>query len=435
MGFGVKAVRICVQGLWHLGTVTAACMASLGNDVVGLDHNSTTVDSLNQGIPPLYEPGLEKLIRQEISEGRLTFSSQTEEAVRDIELLWVAYDTPVDDDDKADVEYVFSRVENTLPHLPKGATILVSSQLPVGSVGRFETIAADRFSEKQLSFACSPENLRLGKALGVFLAPDRIVMGVRHQRDRKRLDSLLRPITDRIEWMSVESAEVTKHAINAFLATSVTFSNEIASICELVGADAKEVERGLKSEQRIGPKAYLSPGSAFAGGTLARDISFLNKIAEEKHLLTPLLSSIKKSNDEHKKWVSRRLLSIFPELSKISVAVWGLTYKPRTSTLRRSISVELCEWLLMKGVTVHIHDPVAGSLPLSLEKARRFDNALEAVKGVNALVVATEWEEYKKVSVEDLIQVAPDVTILDANRFLSSFVGDCSLRYVSVGKL
>ena len=426
-------MRICVQGLWHLGSVTAACMASLDHDVIGLDDSQATIARLNQGIPPLFEPGLSDLIRHGIDKGRLMFSSNFIEAVKNIELLWVTYDTPVDDDDNADVDFVVSKVEAILPFLPVGTIVLVSSQLPIGTLRRLESIAKIGFPEKDLSFACSPENLRLGKALNVFLNPDRIVVGVRSESDQERLCSLLHSITDRIEWMSVESAEMTKHAINGFLATSVTFANEIASICELVGADAKEVERGLKSEQRIGPKAYLSPGAAFAGGTLARDILFLNKIAEGEHVSTPLLCSVKKSNDEHRNWVKKRLHTLFPDLTKISVAVWGLTYKAGTDTLRRSLSVELCEWLVSKGVSVRVHDPAVKDLPPSLEKVQRTGDALEALKGVNALVISTEWEQYKQYLAEDIVQVTPGIIVLDANKFLSSLAGKSGLRYFAVG--
>lgn len=426
-------MKICVQGLWHLGSVTAACMASLDHDVIGFDDNAATITSLNQGIPPLFEPGLEDLTRQGITKGKLTFTSNPIEAVKNIELLWVTYDTPVDDDDNANVDFVLSKVEAILHFLPIATIVLISSQLPVGSIRRLEEIAKNCFPEKNILFACSPENLRLGKSLNAFLNPDRIVVGVRSQSDQDRLSFLLHTITDRIEWMSVESAEMTKHAINAFLATSVTFANEIASICELIGADAKEIERGLKSEQRIGPKAYLSPGAAFAGGTLARDISFLNNIAKDQRLSTPLLCSVKTSNNEHRKWVQRRLLSIFPDLSKISVAVWGLTYKPGTDTLRRSMSVELCEWLISKKVSVRVHDPAVKDLPPSLDKVHRTDNALEALKNVHVLVISTEWEEYKQYRAEDISQTTPGIIVLDANRFLSSLAGNSELRYFAVG--
>lgn len=427
-------MNVCVQGLWHLGTVTAACMASVGHRVVGLDFDASIVDGLNKGVPPLFEPGLEDLVKQEMTAGRLCFGVQPEKAVKDIEVLWIAYDTPVDDDDNADVDHVVARIEKTLPHLADGVTVLISSQMPVGSVARLETIARDRFPEKEIGFACSPENLRLGKALEVFLKPDRIVVGVRSVRDRERLERLLRPIMDRIEWMSVESAEMTKHAINAFLATSVTFANEIASICELVGADAKEVERGLKTESRIGPKAYLSPGAAFAGGTLARDVAFLNEVGAEKRLVTPLLSSIKASNDEHKQWVKRRLQSFFPDLRHTCVAIWGLTYKPGTDTLRRSMAVELCNWLIWQGVAVRVHDPAVRMLPAEWQgKVQRSEDELSTLKGAQVLVVSTEWPQYKAVTVDEMAAVSQGITVLDANRFLFHLAGDGRIRYVAVG--
>src|SRR3990167_1300173 len=204
--------------------------------------------------------------------------------------------------------------------------------MPVGSIRRLESIAQKLCPTKSIGFAYSPENLRLGKALDVFLKPDRIVVGVRSSQDKERIDRLLRPITDRIEWVSVESAEMTKHAINAFLAISVVFANEIASICELVGADAKEVEKGLKSEARIGPKAYLAPGGAFAGGTLARDVSFLTHIGATNERPTPLLSAVLTSNDVHRLWVRRTLERLLGALDGRCIAVWGLTYKPGTDT-------------------------------------------------------------------------------------------------------
>ena len=265
-------MRVCVQGLWHLGSVTAACLASVGHEIVGLDSDQTVISSLNEGKAPLFEPDLNPLITEGIQSGRLRFTSDMSTACKDAEILWVTFDTPVDDDDVADVNFVLNQVKSAVMLLSDGALVLVSSQLPVGSIAALENFIKEIAPNKHISFASSPENLRLGKALNVFLHPDRIIVGTRSAEDRIALEKLLSPITEKIEWMSVESAEMTKHAINAFLATSVTFANEIAAICELVGADAKEVERGLKSESRVGPKAYLSPGGPFAGGTLARDI-------------------------------------------------------------------------------------------------------------------------------------------------------------------
>src|SRR5262249_19142379 len=231
-------------------------------------------------------------------------------------------------------------------HLRDGAIVLVSSQLPVGSTARLAAMAP------RLRFACSPENLRLGKAIEVFTKPDRVIVGVRDMETRILLAQLFAPITSQLEWMTIESAEMTKHAINAFLAVSVTFANELASVCERVGADAKEVERGLKTESRIGPKAYLAPGAAFAGGTLARDVAFLTELGARHGLVLPLLGGVRPSNDAHQQWARRRLEDRLGSLAGATVAVWGLTYKPGTDTLRRSAAIELCRSLAAAGATV-----------------------------------------------------------------------------------
>lgn len=427
-------MKVCVQGLWHLGSVTAACLAAVGHDVVGLDADQKTIDGLNQGKAPLFEPGLDDLLQAGIANGRLRFTTNINDAAADAEVLWVAFDTPVDDEDRADVEFVLNQIKGVLPVLADEAVVLVSSQMPVGSIRKLETFVCENLPNKQLSFACSPENLRLGKALDVFLKPDRIVVGVRAEEARCKLEKLLLPVTDRIEWMSVESAEMTKHAINAFLATSVTFANEIASICELVGADAKEVERGLKTEMRIGPKAYLSPGGPFAGGTLARDIEFLGVASRAKHLATPLLSSVRASNDEHKNWVRRKLLERFPELKGVTVAIWGLTYKPGTDTLRRSLAVELCDWLIEQGATVHVHDPVVRQLPEHWSgRVINHSRALDAVAGVDVLVIGTEWPEFRQTAAGLLSAASPNLVVIDANRHLQTAAASLGLAYVAVG--
>jgi UDPglucose 6-dehydrogenase len=427
-------MNVCVQGLWHLGSVTAACLASIGHNVSGLDFDDDMIADLKKGIAPLFEPGLEALIQKGIDANQLRFSSQIDDAVENIDVLWIAYDTPVDEDDNADIDFVIAQVEKSLPMLPIDVTVLISSQMPVGSIQRLESIAKTQFPERNIGFACSPENLRLGRALDVFLNPDRIVVGVRTKREQEKLEKLLSPITDRIEWMSIESAEMTKHAINAFLATSVTFANEIAAICEQTGADAKEVERGLKTESRIGPRAYLSPGAAFAGGTLARDITFLNDIARRSFLITPLLSSVKPSNDEHKQWTRRKLLSMFPNLNGICVAIWGLTYKPGTDTLRRSMAVELCDWLIQSNVVVCFHDPAVKSIPANWQgRVRRSDEELGAVKGAQALIVGTEWQQYKEISVDAIVSAAAGIAVLDPNRFLSHLANDKRIKYLAVG--
>lgn len=427
-------MKVCVQGLWHLGSVTAACLASVGHDVVGLDADQATVEGLTHGRAPLFEPRLDQLLRAGIADKRLRFSAYSAAALAGAEILWVAFDTPVDDDDQADVEFVCNEIKAVLPLLDEGTVVLVSSQMPVGSIRKLEEFAHLTLPSKRLSFACSPENLRLGNAINVFLQPDRIVVGLRDTESRTTLERLLLPITDKIEWMSIESAEMTKHAINSFLATSVTFANEIAAICELVGADAKEVERGLKTEARIGPKAYLSPGGPFAGGTLARDIEFLGDASRAMNLVTPLLSSVQLSNDEHKNWVRRKLLEQFGELGGVTVALWGLTYKPSTDTLRRSLAVELCDWLLEQGAAVHVHDPAVQNLPerwSDMVISHRL--ALDALIEANVLVVGTEWPEFREEATKILTIAKPYLVVIDANRYLQASVVSAGLKYIAVG--
>ena len=428
-------MKVCVLGLWHLGSVTAACLASGGHQVTGLDLDEQVIANLGKGQPPLFEPGLEELVNKGISEKKLDFTTDIKKAVSGAKVIWVTYDTPVDEDDRADVEFVIERVSRLFPELEVGQQILISSQLPVGSARRLEAMLEESRPNLGVSFSCSPENLRLGNAISVFTEPDRVVIGVRNEESKTAFSELLSPFTDRIEWMSVESAEMTKHALNAFLAASVTFINEIAVICEQVGADAKEVERGLKTEARIGPKAYLGPGGAFAGGTLARDVAFLTQLGKQYDVPVKLFPAIKSSNDAHKNWARRRLMQLLGDLKGKTVAVWGLTYKPGTDTLRRSSAVELCGWLLEQGVTVQAHDPAVKKLPDEFSAVRTTASALDAVQKADALVVATEWAEYREVDMKAAVTAMNTPYVLDVNRFLAKSVeAQPAIKYVTVGK-
>jgi UDPglucose 6-dehydrogenase len=349
-------------------------------------------------------------------------------------VLWVTFDTPVDDEDRADTQFVMQRIRDVLPLLDDDSVVLVSSQLPVESCRELESMFASDSRGRRVGFACSPENLRLGKAIDVFRNPDRVVVGVRAVRDRQILQELLAPITSRVEWMSVESAEMAKHALNAFLAISVTFANEIAALCERVGADAKEVERGLKTEARIGPGAYLSPGAAFAGGTLARDVAFLIAVGDRAGVTIPLLGAVRQSNDNHRGWPERKLEELLGRLHGRTVAVWGLTYKPGTDTLRRSSAVELCRRLSERGATVRAHDPAVRDLPRELQAMRLCASAEEAALGAEALVVMTGWPQYRQMAIAPAINGMKEKNVIDPARVLPTAVVDIpGVRYVSVG--
>jgi UDPglucose 6-dehydrogenase len=426
-------MKTVVYGLWHLGCVTAACLAAVGNEVVGLDPDEDVVRGLREGRPPLEEPGLAERIAAGLAAGRLSFTTDAASALQGAEVVWLAFDTPVNENDEADVPWVRGRFEAIANLIPPGVLILVSSQVPVGFTAGLE----QDWPAPRLRFAYTAENLRLGQALQSFDRPDRVVVGVRRDTDRDLVGGLLRPFTTRIEWMSIESAEMTKHALNAFLATSVAFANEVARVCEAVGADAKEVERGLRSEARIGPRAYLSPGAAFAGGTLARDLRFLAALGQRQGIATSLLQGVLESNEGHKAWLHDKVRAVLAGVEGPVVAVLGLTYKPGTSTLRRSASVELCRWLRGQGVGVRAHDPTVAGRPPELKDldVALCASAKEALTGADVAVVATEWPDYRGLEAEDFVRAMRRPCIVDPNWFLADLMApEPRITYVATGR-
>jgi UDPglucose 6-dehydrogenase len=429
-------MKIAVAGLWHLGSVTAACLAQAGHDVIGYDADHATIQSLNQNKAPVFEPGLDELIASVQAAGKLSFSSECQ-ALKQADIVWVTFDTPVDDNDIADVAAVTGKVEEFFPYLKNNTLILISSQLPVGTTHKLMIQCTASYPEKNITFAVSPENLRLGKAIQVFTQPDRVVVGVQSEQDKQRVAALLKPITDNIIWMSIESAEMTKHALNAFLATSVVFINELATLCERVGADARDVERGLKSEERIGPKAYLRPGGAIAGGTLARDVNFLVQIGEQQDVNTPLFSSLLQSNQHHKQWSCQRVLNVLKDLRNKTITTLGLTYKAGTDTLRRSTAVETCKWLHEQGARVIAFDPAVRVLPEDLRGVIDLKASLEeALQASDGVVIATEWPEFSALSADKVVNHMREARVFDASGFLIKTLGnDQRIQYFSVGSL
>lgn len=427
-------MKICVLGLWHLGSVTAACLASVGHKVIGLDLDKNVVDMLKKGVAPIFEPGLNDKLQEGISSENLSFEHSPSYALANVNILWVAIDTPVKEDDQADVDNVLEQIKFVSSFLNDDTLIIVSSQLPVGTLGKLEKFFLEKFKNKKITLVCIPENLRLGKSLSIFLNPDRVIVGLRDPKSKKIIKSIFSPFTSRIEWVSIESAEMIKHSINSFLAISISFANEIASICEMVGADAKEVERGLKSECRIGPRAYLAPGGPFAGGTLARDISFLCSKSLTHKLNTPLISSVLSSNNHHKNWYKRKLKAHLNKLKGSTVGIWGLSYKSDTNTLRRSLAIDLIEWMLFQGIKVRVYDPEVAQLPNNLlGKVTKCTNPQEVLSHAEALVLTTEWPEFQIAASQINDNVNPGLIILDPNRFVEDHVTSKEVKYLSVG--
>ena len=419
-------MKITVLGLWHLGCVTAACCAR-HFQVTGLDFDAAVIGGLRGGKAPLLEPGLDELIAENAAAGRLSFSTDAA-ACRDADVLWVTYDTPVNDADESDAAQVLEPLRRALAELPHGALVLISSQLPVGTCAELER------EFPQFHFACSPENLRLGRALDAFEKAERIIVGTRTEAKRPLLEKLLAPFTSRVIFMRTESAEMVKHALNSFLAVSITFINEVARICEHVGADAAEVSAGLKSEPRIGPRAYLGAGGPFAGGTLARDVVTLSGLGARFGEPLAVIPAIKQSNDLHRGWIFRRLQSRFGELRGRTFAVLGLTYTPNTDTLRRSAAVELCQQLLVAGANVRAHDPAVNALPPELA-AVRLGDLRATLADADAAIVCTEWPEFRAAPWPELLPLLRQPVVVDANRFLEKPLLACgAVEHLSVGR-
>lgn len=435
MGTGKAVVKVVVFGLWHLGTVTAACLAKKGHLVVGLDTDPAVVENLNAGHAPLYEPGLDVLIAEGIASKALSFTTDLRAALRDADYLWITFDTPVDDEDRADVEYVRRQSASALRDLRAGAGVIVSSQTPVGFTRGLEDYARTHFPGKSLVFAASPENLRLGRAIQVFEAPDRIVIGTRHPGERERFAPLFTSISSRLEWMRTESAEMTKHAINAFLATSVTFANELSSICEDVGADAAEVAEGMKSESRIGPSAYVNPGAAFAGGTLARDLVFLVGLARSLDKPAHLLRGVQESNNAHKRWAHTQCLKHFGSVAGKTCALLGLTYKAGTDTLRRSSAVEFGRWVHANGGRVRAYDPMIKDLPADLQDVIALASDPEtAVRDADCVLIGAAWQE-QCAPVDPIVSAMKGKLVLDPNGALRARMGNPDhATYITIGR-
>lgn len=429
-------MKICVYGMHHQGPVAAACLAEQKIRTIAVDDDPAVINGLSAGKAPLFEPGLDELITSGLKAGSLSFSSNVAEAVGDADLLWIAFDTPVDDQDRADVDFVKQRIRRCFPVLKDGAIVLVTAQLPIGSMRELEAAFSSEHRAREVHFASAPENLRLGKALETFRRADRLVVGVRDEQARRALEPLLSRFTANLIWVSIESAEMSKHATNAFLAASVTLANEIATLCERTGADAVEVERALRAEPRIGKSAYVRAGSAFAGGTLARDVVYLQRIATDYACSVPLLDSVLVSNDHHRLWAGRQLEKRLAPLEGKTVGILGLAYKPGTSSLRRSAAVELCRNLRLHGALVRAFDPKVLTLPDDLAGCLVLaGSAADAATGAHALVIATEWPEFREIDAATIASRMTGNLVLDSGRFLESLLGaESRLNYVTVGR-
>lgn len=429
-------MNVCIVGIWHLGSVLCACLTEGGHTVCGVDEDAGRIERLNQGKAPLFEPGLDDLLAKHLRGGRLSFSTDLAAAASKAQAVWIAFDTPVDRRDRVDMRPVERAIRRLSGALQRGALLVISSQVPVASCEHFTRTLRRR--NPRLEIVCTPENLRLGNAIACFMEPKRVVVGAESEAAFERFDELTSFISCERLRMSLRSAEMSKHALNAYLAVSVSFANEIASLCDAVGADVTDVMSALKTDERIGPRAFLSPGPGFAGGTLARDVRILERAARTSGLTVPVLSGALRTNERQKRVVLEKLCRSLGSLKGRTVAVLGLTYKPGTSTVRRSVALEIVKRLVHAGARARAFDPQADSDELARERVRGLERAgdvLSAARGADALVILTEWPEFRALDFSALARAMRRPLLIDAKNFLdAAAVRAAGFRYVGIGK-
>ncbi len=424
-------MKIGVAGLWHLGVMYAVGLAEIGHEVIAYDPSLESICSLNNGELLVYEPLLQEMLLANVKTGGLKFTN-LERELEDIDILILAYDTPVDNEDNADAEFVITEFTRIAASLLPSTHVLVSSQLPVGSCEQIENIL-EQFGHTG-GVSAQPENLRLGKAVESFFNPERIIAGTFDGKPNRYVEAVFKGINAPIIWMHRRSAEITKHALNTFLAMSVTFMGELSEICELVGADAKEVEMGLKSDPRIGIGAYLSPGLGFAGGTLARDVRKLSSLQSEIRSEPAIFTSLMISNRHNNNWISRSLESIPFELDGLKICFWGVTYTDNTDTLRRSEIYRLMKELVNSNVITYVEN-----LAIKDEMDSRMlpqENLENSLRDIDILVVSRKMNNL--LNNENAIKalLREDLWILDPARVLIGLEKNFANnpRYLTVGK-
>ncbi|OGT42156.1 MAG: hypothetical protein A3F13_04985 [Gammaproteobacteria bacterium RIFCSPHIGHO2_12_FULL_40_19] len=403
-------LKIAVIGLWHLGCVTAACLASLGHDVIALDSREI-IDQCYKGILPIQEPGLAELIKKH----NLLFSDDFSK-IADVDFIYITFDIPVDQNDQIDLTIIYDSFNKIIPLLNEKTIIIISSQIPVGTSDIL--LKKLRALEKQNEICYIPENLKLGAAIDAFLFPERIVFGISSKSIKNKITDLFQKIDAKHFFMDLKSAEMTKHALNTYLATLICWSSEISDLCEATGANAVHVMQAIKAEERVSEKAPIMPGLGFGGGTLARDIQILRAVGKEKKVKTDLLNVVIQTNTERMHYIQNKLIFLLSSLSGKTIAFLGLTYKANTSTLRRSLALQIIDQL-QGDVLIKAYDPTISGKIKSHPRILICDSIIEAAKNSDALIITTDWDEFKTFNYSQLVTLMKTPLLLDTKNMLN----------------
>jgi UDPglucose 6-dehydrogenase len=432
-------MKVCVIGSGYVGLVAGACFADTGNRVVCADVNEAKIEGLKKNELPIYEPGLQEIVVRNQADGRLTFTTDVDDAIRRSEVIFIAVGTPQGEDGSADLQYVQAVAEKIGDNLNGYKVIVDKSTVPVGTADMVTSIIASR-TTGDFAVVSNPEFLKEGAAIQDFLKPDRIIIGTDDAQARKVMAQLYAPFqrtSNRIYFMDARSAEMTKYAANAMLATRISFMNEIARLCEEVGADVTEVRHGIGSDPRIGNK-FLFPGVGFGGSCFPKDLKALISIGSDYGQEMTILKSVVHVNERQKMRLVERVVEHFGEdLSGLTFAVWGLAFKPATDDMREAPSLTIIPALMARGAKVRATDPVAienagGELPDGVDF---FEDNYDTCEGCDALLVVTEWTEFRQPDFERIGSLLKNRVIFDGrNLYDPEQLGDAGFTHYSIGR-
>jgi UDPglucose 6-dehydrogenase len=431
-------VKVAVVGTGYVGLVVGACLAETGNDVVCADVDAPKITNLKANKLPIYEPGLEPMVVRNQREGRLTFTTDVGQAVERSEVVFIAVGTPPDEDGSADLQHVLAVATTIGKHMNAPKVIVTKSTVPVGTAERVRAQIA-RETTTRFHICSNPEFLKEGAAVDDFMKPDRVVVGVDSPDAAKVIEELYMPFVrtgNPLIMMDIPSAEMTKYAANAMLATRISFMNQIAQLCEAVGADVTQVRRGVGSDRRIGP-AFLFPGPGYGGSCFPKDVQALIRTGAEKKLPLDILTAVEEANQRQKKVLFEKLKRHLGSLGGKVIAVWGLAFKAETDDVRESPALVLIEELLNAGAKVQAHDPAA------LETAARHlgkrvtyaGHGFDALASADALAIVTEWLEYRNPDFARMKQLLKRPLIVDGrNLYDPQKLGRLGFTYDSIGR-
>ena len=429
--------KITVIGTGYVGLVTGACFADLGNFVTCLDINEKRISDLRAGVMPIYEPGLDQIVERSYRAGRLTFSTDYAEALKDVEIIFIAVGTPSGENGEADLSYVESAVQQ-IAEVVEGPFIIVDkSTVPVGTGDWIDDMLQHHANGKTFDFSVvsNPEFLREGSAIGDFMRPDRVVLGSKNPRAVDVIEELYAPLRCPIVKTDIRTAEMIKYASNAFLATKISFINEIANICEKVGADVIDVARGMGLDNRIGPK-FLNAGIGWGGSCFPKDVKALAHIAREYGTQPQLLEAVIRINQTQRMRVVEKLETLFGDVKGKRIGVLGLAFKADTDDMRESPAADIIGILVRKGAVVRSYDPEAMEQARSLVPAEvtLCENPYQVVEDADALVLATEWNEFKQLDFKKVSKLMAQKIVLDGrNLWDPELLTSMGYRYFGVG--